>query len=163
MITLIEANKKPQESAKRLKIISNLPDFMETKNQTISLNFYHVVQPIYYASRIFGFLPFSFKFNAKSEVSGCKVKIVDYIWFLFSLCNYISWAYLCWFSLSVPNIEHSYVLFVGNHVVVVFGLVCGVFDAIFDIFNRNRLTDIIMKINTFDKEVNPILIWNTNI
>lgn len=159
MINFIEANKKLQESVKRSKTISNIPDFIVPTNQASSLNFYHLVQPNHYASRIFGFVPFSFKFNTKHEVSGCKVKIRDFIWFLVSLFIYISLAFLGLYTLSVPNIEHSYILFVGNHVVVIFGLICGVFDIIFDMFNRNRLTDIILKINSFDKKVNSIRIW----
>lgn len=158
MITFIEANKKPQETAKRSKTISNIPDLMGPNHQASPLNFYHLVQPILYASRIFGFMPFSFKFNAKSEVSGCTVNVRDFIWFLFSLFIYISLAYLCGCTFNVPNVEHSFILFGGNHAVVIFGLMCGVFDVIFDMFNRKRLTDIIMKINTFDKEVISICI-----
>lgn len=155
MISFIESNKKPQESTKRFKTTSNISDSVELKNQGNSMIFYHWIQPVYYASRIFGFTPFSFKFNAKSEVSGCKVEIRDFIWFLVSLFIYISMAYLTWCTLNViPNMEHSYILFIGNHAVVIFGLICGVLDVIFDMFNRNQLTDIIIKLNTFDKEVN---------
>lgn len=159
MITFNEANKKSQESVKCLKTISNIPNFTGHKNQASTMNLYHIVQPIYYASRVFGSMPFSFKFNAKSEISGCRVKKRDFIWFLVSLFNYISMTFLCWLTLSVPNIEHSHILFVGNHVIITFGLICGVLDVIFDMFNRNHITDIIIKANKFDKEVNLILIW----
>lgn len=154
MISFIETNKKPQEFTKRSKTTPNISDFLAPQNQANSINFYHLIQPVYYASRIFGFTPFSLKFNTKSEVSGCKVKVRDFVWFLVSLFIYISMAYLTWCTLNVPNMEYSYILFIGNHAVVIFGMICGVIDVIFDMCNRNRLTDIIIKMNTFDKEVN---------
>lgn len=159
MITFIDSSNKtasPIFIMKPPKTVSPIQGYIEHKNRQSAHNFFHCVQPVYYISRLHGFTPFSFKQNSKGEVIGSEIKLYDLIWFIVSLVNYLVLAFLCWCTLRVPNADLSYVLFVGNHLLLIMGLIVGAFSVAFDMFNRHRLVEMTIKFNLFDKEVLPI-------
>lgn len=156
MITFNESSNKavpPIFMLKPPRTVPPIQGYVEHKNRQNVHNFVHCVQPVYYVSRFYGLMPFSFKHNAKGEVIGSEIKMFDLVWFIVSIANYLTLAYLCWCTLRIPNSDLTYVLYFGNHVLLISGLLVGAFSVAFDMFNRHRLVEMTIKFNVFDRKV----------
>ena len=59
------------------------------KPQAKKLNFMDSFRPVYYFSRIFGLLPFSFIYDSNGDVQKTKITKFDGLWFLISMFVYV--------------------------------------------------------------------------
>lgn len=119
----------------------------QRRNNIFSLTFW-----VYCLARIFGFWPFSVKFNAKNRLSEVKVGAFDVAWFVLSLAFYSA----C-FRLTTYNpfdvMEISFTEFVLNQLTQVFNLIIIILNIILDMVNRHVLWGIILKFKAFDDEM----------
>lgn len=153
MLTFTKPTKKDSPQIFVVGDPKTIPPSPERKKHQNPLNFFYCIQSVYFVSRLFGFTPFSFKLNSKSEVIGYEVKPFDLVWFVISLFNYTAMAYLSWTTVLIPQLDVSYVLVIGNQLILVMGLLFGAFSVAFDMYNRQRLVDITRNFNAFDKKV----------
>lgn len=57
-------------------------------------NFAYGFRPIYYFSRIFGLMPFTFVYNSKGKIDGLKVGLVDILWLIISITINLTMAFM---------------------------------------------------------------------
>lgn len=130
---------------------SGIPERLQAKNT----NFAHSFRPVHYISRFFGLMPFSIVLDPLQGIQKPQVTVFDGIWFLSSILMYISMAISTYHSLSFPRYSNtaSYILMLGDSVLLLVGLVYSALIIIFDMRNRFKLVGILNKFITFDKEV----------
>lgn len=125
------------------------------------LDFAFIYRPVYFASRVFGLMPFSINYDSNGVVQGPKVRIFDIVWFITSIC-----LYMCFIHQTIQTItsfkspdSSIYLIWIGNEILLMFGLVFGVITICTDMFNRYRIVDIVKSFNTFDNEVHLRIIF----
>lgn len=118
------------------------------------LNFTSSMWPIYYFCRVFGLLPFSVKFNANNEVQGARVSVFDVAWFAITICFYLILAVLYFQTIVIhQDPSASHILFFGDSIFNVIGLIFASLMIILDMCNRSKIIDILKGFSTFGKEV----------
>lgn len=120
-----------------------------------NFNFSHNFSPVYYYSRLFGLMPFTIDGETGRGIQKPKVNISDGLWFLVSIAIYISMALIAYINMQLPPDANTaaFILVLGDYVLLIVGLIYSALIIIFDMYNRIRLTDILNKFITFDKEV----------
>lgn len=61
-------------------------DRLKGKNPPQKLNFTNAFRPIYYFSRVFGYMPFKFIYDSNGEVQKPRFTAPDILWFLVTFC-----------------------------------------------------------------------------
>lgn len=129
--------------------------FVKTKSQSKNESFTNTLRPFYIISRMFGLLPFSIKFDANGEIQDARVSAFDLLWFAISICVYLFMAVA--FNLQMmeipPDYKVSFILYFGDMLLSLSGLIFGPIEIIMDMCNRFKLVSIIRKLTAFDKEV----------
>lgn len=119
-------------------------------------NFLYSFRPVYYFSRVFGFMPFTMVCGSNGTIQGPAVRLLDIFWFLISICLYISSALLSFQNAQFPkNFDNteSLILITADYFILLSGLAFGVVVIVMDMFNRYKFVEILQNINTFDAEV----------
>lgn len=153
MIALKNSKRKVPSPVFLVKESKPISTSQAQTNRQNALTFFQCIQPVYYVSRVFGFTPFSFKFDSNAVITGYEVKPLDLIWFVISFFNYLFMAFIAWNTISTPTLEVSIILVYGNNLLVIVGLIFGAFSVAFDMFNRQRLVNLMKNSITFDKKV----------
>lgn len=134
------------------------PDLLfvvKKKVRASKIDFAHSISPLYYFSRAIGFLPYSIVFNSNNEIIKCRVSVLDLLWFVISIVFYLCFAIFYYAASEYLKIGREVsILYVGDTILIVFGLIYGAIVIIIDMINRNRIVDILKRIYIFDKEVN---------
>lgn len=118
------------------------------------LNFVTSLWPFYLFSRSLGLLPFSVKFDANGEIKKARVSVFDLLWFGLAISFYLSLAFFYFGSFNEQQISTStsYILFLGDSLFNLNGLLYGVVIIIMDMCNRHKLVDILKRLSFFEKE-----------
>lgn len=118
------------------------------------MNFAYSFRPIYYCSRIFGLKPFSIIFDSNGQVQEPRVRICDGLWFVISICSYLSLTYVLYQERMHPGVSSlPSILKIGGNIHMILSHVFSAFIVAMDMFNRSKLVDILKMFNTFDDEV----------
>lgn len=125
------------------------------KLPTENINFVDAVRPVYCISRVFGLMPFSIVSEPLRGILKPKIQLFDGVWFLLSIFIYISMAIITYGSLRLPQDTNrsSFVLALGDSMLLIVGLIYSALIIMFDMHNRSRLVEILNKFTAFDKEV----------
>lgn len=137
---------------------SGIPERLQAEN----INFAHSFRPIHYISRFFGLMPFSIVPDPLLGIQKPQVTVFDGIWFLSTILMYISMAIITYHTLNISRDSNtaSYILMLGDSVLLIVGLVYSALIIIFDMHNRFKLVGILNKFITFDKEVSSHFNFN---
>lgn len=123
------------------------------KNRSEKLQ--HDFQSVYYFSRFIGQWPFTIINKSNKSIKVSRVHLFDKLWFLISICiHLVAIYYIIKYTKlnyhSSDGYNFSSLLFnICNFPFILFGPVC----ILLDIFNRNRLVNILNKFIIFDSEV----------
>lgn len=132
-------------------------DMLPPKKSTFhskKLNFASSMWPIYYFCRIFGLLPFSVKFDTNGEVQRVRVSAFDVSWFAITICFYLILAVLYVQRIVIhQDPSASHILFFGDSIFNLIGLMFGPLMIILDMCNRFKIIFILKGFSTFGKEV----------
>lgn len=122
--------------------------------QLKQIDYVYSFRPIIHLSRIFGLMPFSITYNFDDKTHEIRVEIFDCIWFVISICLYISLAIFQYDNIILPkNTNSSYLMILGDYVILIMGLIVGAMTIGADMYNRYKILNILEMFNTFDKEV----------
>lgn len=115
----------------------------------------HGFHSIYYLSRCIGQWPFTITYNSNGSIKGSRVHLFDGFWFLLSICLYSAVLFFAYKSLKKWQDQNetyflSFLIFTINQIPP---LLLGVVAIALDMYNRNRLVNILKNFTTFDKEV----------
>lgn len=135
---------------------ANLSGETEDKNDSVHKNigFGYAISPLYTYSRLVGLMPFTIARSENGKDFTVNVTVRDWIWFFTAIIWYIVLAAIATKNLKLPqNPNESLTINVGDHLLLIFGLLQGSFSIVMDMFNRNRLIDMTLKYQIFDKKV----------
>lgn len=128
---------------------------MEHMPKTQLEKFEHGFQPVYYFSRCIGLWPFTITYDSNGSIKAARVRLLDRLWFLVSICLYLTALFFSYEDLMVSlNLGRSYyfadLLFLISQIPpLLFGSVA----IVLNFFNRNRLLNILKNFIAFDTEV----------
>lgn len=121
------------------------------------INFAYTIRPIYHISRIVGLFPFTIVHDLNGDVQEAQVNLLDFLWFKISICMYLLMAYYYCDGLEWSATPHvSFVLTIGDNLLMIFGMLYGAIVVIADMCNRSRLICILKQFTIFDKEVSDV-------
>lgn len=125
-------------------------------NQSQKLNFEYAIRPIYYSSRIIGLWPFSMSHDLNGVIQTTRISLFDGVWFLISLVQFFTATIFTYESIKyMPNLNLMIIIF--NHIFHIMGLATGPVIIILDLFNRNKVANILASFTIFDNEVMEVL------
>lgn len=112
-------------------------------------------RPVYYFSRIFGLMPFSIACDTRRDIQKPQINVLDGVWFVCSMLIYISMAIISYKNMKLPQDTNksSFILVLGDYLLLYVGLIYGALIILFDMLNRYKLVGILNKYITFDNEV----------
>lgn len=117
-------------------------------------------QPIFRICRVFGLLPFSIVRNLNGEIQSCKVRKVDCVWFVISICVCLALVTFNYHMLCLNVNQHqrnaTIVLIMGHYLLQLFTVICSALFFIINMYNRQKFVDILRNFEHFDKEVGQI-------
>lgn len=122
-------------------------------------NFAYSIQPVYYSSRIFGFMPFTIVYDSKGKIREPIILSFDILWFIVAICLYIL-AITIQFENMEFFLQTSFVLIAGDYVMLKLSLALSVLVIIMDMYNRHKLMFIFKNIDKFDGKVSNSLFCN---
>lgn len=130
----------------RSRASSNAADSLE-------LNFGHSFKPIYYFSRIFGFMPFTIAYDSNGKVQTARIKTMDILWFMITVGLYLSSAlYFVVFAKQQTFPVKSIILMNCTRLTYMLRKLFNIVCIGMDIYNRFRFIEILKKINAFDEK-----------
>lgn len=127
-------------------------------SQSIKIDFTYGIRPIYYLSRLVGLWPFSIVSNSNGMVQRPNVHFYDALWFLVSAGFYVTAIFISYqrFELHsrIPNTFGS-ILACGFYVIEIMGLILGIVGISINMFNRDKLANVLQQFTHFDDQVSP--------
>lgn len=135
-------------------VLNSVHKFPTDSKRWRRLDFVYSFLPIYYFSRFFGLMPFSFIYDSDDEIQAPRISIFDGVWFVITIGIYLVAAFTNFQILTHPKeMALASALYYGHYILLIQGLlVCSVAIGL-DIYNRNRLVTILKIFIAFDKEV----------
>lgn len=125
---------------------------METTPRKI--NFEYVFRPAYYYSRFAGLWTFSMTYDANGMIQGARIGFFDILWPICVICLNFTLAYSAYETFTSKRDQFAYTIrFIAENI---FQMSCFLFVVIGIVLNyihRDRLIQILNKLNTFDNEV----------
>lgn len=129
---------------------------MSKNMKSEKVDFAYCFRPIYYFTRVWGMMPFSFTRDSNGELRGSKITKRDMLWLIVSIPVYLSVGLLNNFNLKIlEDVKATMIL--GDHIVLVVNLLFGIFMIIMDLWNRYKIVNILIMFIIFDKEVSKRL------
>lgn len=122
-----------------------------------SKKFQHGFQPIYYFSRLIGLWPFTMIYISNGLIKETRINLFDSVWFLISISFYLTALFYACRKFDSDSSKifdiWSLVYCIGQILALLFGAV----GIALDMFNRNKLINILNKFIIFDNEVSVFL------
>lgn len=129
-------------------------DFLKPKSHGQKYDFVYSLWPTYFFSRAVGLMPFSIVISSNGEIQRARVGVYDLIWFVVSVSWYILLAFISYVDLRLPQSPNeSFILKLGDHLLLIYGLFHGAFMILMDMFNRRRIVELAQRCFAFDQEV----------
>lgn len=116
------------------------------------LDLAYTFRPVYYFSRIFGFLSFSIAYNSDGSIQGPKVRAFDITWFILAISLYVLSAFMHFRSIDYLK-NQSFIMIDGDFLLLKLSLVSCILVIVMDMCNRVKLVDIVKNFNSFDEKV----------
>lgn len=122
--------------------------------QLRKFNFEYSFRPVYYFSRFAGLWPFSIIHDTNGKIQEIRFCFFDVLWSISVICLNLTLSFSTYKKLMSRR-EHrkNDIALVIFYVSKTTYLLIGVFGIVLDMFNRNKLVDILVKLNKFDNEV----------
>lgn len=118
-------------------------------------NFYQVAYPVYIVSRLFGFLPFTIEYSAKTKIQKIFVTLKDLVRFFLALIILAFCVYAGFLDKTLLK-HNSKALIQGTRLVIFVGLILAAFSMIMDLVNRKLLGIVLMEVREIDEQVHTI-------
>lgn len=117
------------------------------------ISFVSILRPYYFFSRVLGFLPFSLTLKSNGDVHKPRVSAFDLLWFVTTITLHIYLIFAFFQKIDFPKDPNaSYILFFGDSIFNLAGLIIGIISMLLDMYNRSKLVDILNGFTDFGKE-----------
>lgn len=140
-------------STEQLKVDEHIK-LAKNGNSSRTVNFVFSLQPIFYLSRIFGFMPFSIVYNQSSQIHEPRIKKRNILWtFILVSLHLLSFGIL-WThdKLQSEHVKLSF-LIQGDTIHLQISIITGIIIIGIEMCNRFKFIGILNKFITFDKDV----------
>lgn len=135
----------------------NSPNLPKAAILLKNTNFCYNVRPIHIYSRVFGLIPYCIVQSENGDSYEARVGVFDFIWFIISICSYLLLGFTYIQTIEVPtNSDESYILILGDGILITMGVFSGAIIVAMDMLNRFRIVDILKKFSLFDKKVSQL-------
>lgn len=129
------------------------PNVAAGVHRSRTFDFVYSIRPIYYFSRIFGYLPFKIVCDSNSIIRSIKVRVFDLLWFILSIfAQILSLTFYIRVS-TILNEPHTGLAILIETIAMAMRTVFNILAIIMDMCHRYKLLEILKKINNFDTEV----------
>lgn len=125
---------------------------VKTPNQKLT-NFFDCVQPICVLARIYGLLSFSISYAPNGEIENCRLRVVNIFYAMLNITLCLVSSVLNFMHLIAPENEWGMIFLYGMHFFLISATLLAAVSIALDIINRNRLIEMLQKINHADKQV----------
>lgn len=116
-------------------------------------DFAHCFRPIYYCSRIFGFMPFSIVYDSSAAIHKPSPRAFDLLWFIISISIYVSTIIGFYIQRAEIPFSASQILNDIAWFGMISSLVFGVIGISLDMCNRFKIVNIFNEFNRIDEKV----------
>lgn len=116
------------------------------------MNFECGIRPIYYISRVIGLWPFSIVHNSNGLIQRTEIRFFDALWFLVSIAIYFI-ATLTIFEGIKQSHSSNLMIMIFNYILQITGLAFGTLIIAVDMYNRNKIANILEMFTSFDNKV----------
>lgn len=129
-------------------------NFLRNTLKTPPKDLGHGFQAIYCFSRCVGLWPFKITYNSNGSIKEARVDLFDKLWLLISICLHSVATFF-----TYGDATNAYIIGHFNFAQMIFSMsqipdyLLGVVCIILDMFNRNRLVNVLKNIIIFDREV----------
>lgn len=133
----------------------------EDENQSEPANFAYTFRPIYFLSRVFGYMPFSIAWSSKEKYYVARIRPIDGLWFVSIIFVYLLMSIFTYrrddsaMKDKLPNL----CIPVGRTYQTLSLFFC-VAIIVTDMINRFKIIGILNLFNRFDEEVGNTLGYN---
>lgn len=136
---------------------SSIPS--ENTAKVKKFDFVYCFRPVYYFSRMFGYMPFTIIFDSNGSIKGSKIRVLDISWFILSVFLYILSTFMHFRNIEYPK-NTSFVLIGGDFLLLKLSLLFSILNVVMDMCNRFKLVDILKNFNSFDEKVGHVQVKN---
>lgn len=145
--------------------MEQLPGYNKIKSivkshQSKNITFFDGYRPIHYFSRVFGLMPFSIVYDSDGKAQRPKIYKRDFLWLMILIFVYSTILYINSQNIKLvddPNLNSS-ILVLGDKLLNVLILICGILFMGINMCNRFKLVNILNNFATFDEEVNQFIL-----
>lgn len=118
------------------------------------LDFVHCFRPVYYFSRIFGYMPFTFIYDSNGTIQELKVRVLDILWLILSIFIHIFIAIIYFRNEGFAIFNGTSDIIIKSDIyLMVLWLIFIILSITMDMCNRSNLMEILKKFNNFDENV----------
>lgn len=118
-----------------------------------STNFFDCVKLLRFVARCYGLLSFSINYTSNREIKNCELRAFDLIYALTHIIMCLaSFVFTLEYFTAPQNIWGMILLF-GMEFLLISAILMAAVSIVLDILNRNRLIEMLQKIQQFDKLV----------
>lgn len=150
--SMAEFNQKNLSQISMIKMVEPYQIAGKKGGPKTSYDFAYSYRPMYYFSRCFGLLPFSFVYDSNGEIQAPRIRIFDAVWFVISIVIYVMLAIDSFRVVEIPK-DASPIIFLSNTLLLVLGLSNGAIMIVVNMCVRFKFVAILKTITNFDKEV----------
>lgn len=127
------------------------PENTNSKKST----FAYGIQPIYWFSRIFGYMPFKFVYDSNGVIRGARIRVIDVLWAIFSIGLHLFAMihFLLTAGCTTENFEKSIILANGTKALVFLRRIFNCLCLGMELCSCFQLVDIFQRLNSFDEKV----------
>lgn len=122
-------------------------------------NFTYGLQPIYYFSRIFGYMPFKLVLNSNGLIKSARIRLFDTLWTVFSIGIHLfaTFHFLLTAGCTTENFEKSVILANGTKALVIVRRLFNCLCLAMEICQRVRFVETLKELNLFDEKAISML------
>lgn len=116
-----------------------------------AFDFVYCIRPVYYFSRICGFMPYTVIHDLNCKIQRPKIRVYDLIWFILSIfCQILSLVF--YFETRVILSSFA-ILTESDAIIIAMRTIFNIFAITMDMCHRYKFIEILKKINNFDEDV----------
>lgn len=112
------------------------------------------IRPIYYIFRVFYLIPFTIVQDTNGNVVSSKVRLIDGVLFATFIMLHLNFLHYHYMKPIVQSSDIPHVLTYGDKILPILVHTHNIIIIIMNMYNRERIINIIKMFDTIDKEVN---------
>lgn len=119
-----------------------------------STNLFDSIKSLRFVARIYGLLSFSINCTTNGEIKNCELRVFDILYAMMHIVMCLASSLLTFVYFNGPQDIWGMILLSGMEFLLISAVLLGSVSIVLDMLNRNRIIEMLQKIQQFDKQVN---------